>query len=83
MLWGTIGRTEFTGFLEIGAPDEDTAVAFPARPRRAVRGRSLVVVVSAILHPLPNVADHVVEAECIGGEFADRGRLFFVVKAKT
>src|SRR5262249_20180654 len=46
--------------------------------RRAVLQCAVVVVVVAVLNPLPNVAEHVVDPEPIGSERADRGRLSVV-----
>jgi len=45
-----------------------------ARPRRAVARRPRVVAVPAVLHPLPHVARHVVQAPRVGRERPGRGR---------
>src|SRR5271166_2577070 len=54
-----------------GAAD-DAQVTIAARPGRTVVRRSFVVVAPTILRPLPDVADHIVEAESIRGERPDR-----------
>jgi hypothetical protein len=56
----------------------DTTAAFAARPWRAIGRRSLVIGVPAILRPLPDVADHIVETKSIRGERPDRRGLLFV-----
>ena len=73
-----VGRAEVLRIKEPGTAANDTAATVTSPPRRAVRGCTLVAVVEAILHPFPDVAVHVVEAERIGGERADRRRLLVV-----
>ena len=51
---------------ETAADDADSAIA--ARPWRAVGRRASVALVPAILRPLHNVADHVVETESVRRE---------------
>ena len=41
-------------------------------PGATVIGGTLVVGMPTVLHPLPDIADHVAEAEGIGGKAADR-----------
>src|SRR5262249_29702234 len=49
------------------AVDTDFAVA-AFDPGRTIHRRAIVIVVDAIFDPLKDVADHVIEAECIGLE---------------
>src|SRR6266404_7210703 len=55
-----------------GTAADDTFLAIPCRPRKAIGGRPVVVLMPAILHPLPHIAGHIVEAERIGLERSDR-----------
>src|SRR6516165_6127948 len=62
-----------------GAAAEDTATAFAFfNPSRTVLRSPVVVLVLAILDPLPDIAMHVMETECIGGERADGSRPLIV-----
>src|SRR5262245_43776236 len=54
----------------------DPQATIAALARSAVRGRALVVRIPAVLHPLPDVADHIVQAEAVRVEAADRRGLF-------
>src|SRR5215510_10181881 len=64
-----VGRAELPRLVVPGTAAHDAATAVAAcRPCRAVRRRSVVVVVPAILDPLRNIAAHVVQAERIGRE---------------
>src|SRR5213594_29150 len=56
------------------ATAENVPVAISTRPRPAVRGCADVVCVPAVLHPLPDVAQHVVEAEGILPKHPHGGR---------
>src|SRR5579872_2627705 len=47
-------------------------------PYRAVSRRISVIIVPTVLRPLPDAADHIVEAECIRRERADRRRRLVV-----
>src|ERR1700722_14585888 len=58
-----------------GPPADDTATAIAPNPGGAVGTPTFVVFVVTILHPLPYIAGHVVEAERIGGKRSDRRRL--------
>src|SRR5262245_29264487 len=67
---GAEGRAEELWTVAPGtaANDPDVAVA-SCCPRRAVGGWiSRIAIVPAVLHPFPDIAVHVVQAECIGGE---------------
>src|SRR5260370_13483983 len=56
-----------------GTAADDTFLAIPCRPRnKAIGGRPVVVLMPAILHPLPHIAGHIVESERIGLERSDR-----------
>jgi uncharacterized protein YqgC (DUF456 family) len=44
-------------------------------PRRTIRRRPIIAIMIAVLHPLPDVASHVIEAKRIGGERANRRRM--------
>ena len=57
---------------------DDPLVAIASFPCRAVVGRSLVGSVITVLHPLPYIAENVIEAERIGCERADWRGLFVV-----
>src|SRR5262245_9174093 len=62
-----------------GAAAVDTpSTILTCRPRRAILRSAVVVVMTAILNPFPNIAVHVVHAKSIGGERADRNRLLVV-----
>ena len=61
-----VGRAEDPRTADPGTAADDAATAISTGPRRTVGGRSFVVVVIAILHPLPDVARHVVKTERIG-----------------
>src|SRR5262249_57148475 len=63
-----IGRAEDIGIAAPGTATNDTIGAVAGGPGRPVRRRAMVVVLEAILHPFPHVAEHVVQAERIGGE---------------
>src|SRR5215475_4211712 len=64
-----VGGAEVPRFVVPGTAAHDTLSAVATcRPCRAVRRRSVVVVVPAILDPLPDIAVHVVQAECIRRE---------------
>src|SRR5262249_2730587 len=63
---GSTRRAEVSWIGVPGTAADDVVTAVSAEPRRTVAGRSVVVVVVAILDPLPNVAGHVVEAKRIG-----------------
>jgi hypothetical protein len=67
-----VGRTEELRIDVPGTAADDTGLAIASCPRRAIRGRPNVVSVIAILHPLPHIAQHVIDAERIGLERADR-----------
>src|SRR6266540_1705359 len=54
-----------------GSATDDVVSAAGANPSRAVRRRSIVIALIAILDPFPNVAIHVVQAERIGRKRAD------------
>src|ERR1700722_18982071 len=56
---------------EPGAPAKLVLGAVAVRARRAVDRRALVVLVPAILGPLKDIPQHVVQAECAGFERAD------------
>src|SRR5262249_48612759 len=56
----------------------DTATTVANRPRRAICRRSIVAIVVAILGPLKDVPDHVVEAKSIRCERTDRRRLLVI-----
>ena len=60
---------------EPGTAAEHPVSASTICPRRTIRGRPAVALVVAILDPFPDIAVHVVEAERIGRERADRGGL--------
>ena len=62
------GRAEDPRIVEPGTAADDAATANLSRPRRTISGCSVVIVVIAVLDPLPDVAMHVVEAERIGRE---------------
>src|SRR6266511_720004 len=53
-----------------GSATDDVVSAAGANPSRAVRRRSIVIALIAILDPFPNVAMHVVQAERIGSKSA-------------
>ena len=66
------GGAEALWLPEPGTAANATHIAVTTGPRRAIGGRPVIVAVIAILHPLPHVARHVVEAERIGLERIDR-----------
>ena len=80
-----ISRAEVLRIARPGTAANDASIANSTGPRGTVCGYSLVVIV-AILHPLGDVAGHVVDAERIGGERADRSRLpklkFLLIRSK-
>src|SRR6187401_826819 len=63
-----IGRTQQPGVVVPGAPTEDAQAAIRGFDCRAVRRCTLIAVLVAVLHPLPDVAVHVVEAEGVPGQ---------------
>ena len=68
-------RADVPRSVEPGTAAKNTKTALAAaRPRPAVRRRPGVRIMVAVLHPLPDVADGVVNAERIGPEAADRRR---------
>ena len=66
-----VGRAEELRGAVPGTAADDTAIAISTGPRRTVCGRTVVVVMIAILDPLPHVAGRVVKAELIGSERPD------------
>src|SRR5262249_26621150 len=60
-----------------GTAADEMFLAILCRPRRAIGGRPVVVLIVTILHPLPHIAGHVVEAELIVVERSDRGGFLF------
>jgi hypothetical protein len=70
---GAAGRAEALRIVAPGTAAKDTGTAaISAGPCRTVWGRSVIVGMIAILHPLEHVTRHVVEAERVGLERADR-----------
>src|ERR1700738_3074807 len=70
------GRAEIRRIAIPGTAADDTPSAiYTPDPRRAVLRGALIIIVIAILDPLPNVAVHVIEPEPICPERADRGGL--------
>jgi hypothetical protein len=81
-----IGRAEVVWIAEPGTATDDVIAAIAAvsrQPRRAIRWRAIETVVDAIFSPLKDVTHHVVEAEAVRRERADRGRLFGIPLAAT
>jgi len=68
----TAGRTETLGRIHPGPAADDTVTAIDCSPLRAVRWRSIVSVVIAVLDPLRDTAVHIVEPKVIRCEFAYR-----------
>jgi len=66
------GRPEVLWIVPPGTAAEDTGLTLAKRPRRTISRRPIVVLVIAILHPLPHVTRHIVKAERIGLERSDR-----------
>src|ERR1700680_1657422 len=62
------GRSEVRRNVEPGTAADEMATAITRFPRRAIRGRPVVVSVIAVLDPLPDIAVHVIEAERRGRE---------------
>ncbi len=54
--------------VEPGTAANDPVTAVACYPRRAIRRRSIVVAMPAILHPFINIAEHVVEAKFVGSK---------------
>jgi hypothetical protein len=68
------GRAETLGNIFPGPAADDTVGATAAcSPRRAVRRRSIVIIVIAILDPLRDIAVHIVEPKLIRCELSDLG----------
>src|SRR5262249_36517723 len=67
-----VGRTEARGNVDPGTAADDMGLTIAICPGLAVHGCPVVVLAIAILHPLPHVAGHVVEAERIGLERSNR-----------
>jgi len=61
----TAGRTETLGRIHPGPAADDTVTAIDCSPLRAVRWRSIVSVVIAVLDPLRDTAVHIVEPKVI------------------
>src|SRR5262245_49949690 len=73
------GGAEIPRNADPSAAAEDTATAFAFfNPSRTVLRSPVVVLVLAILDPLRDIAMHVMETECIGGERADGSRPLIV-----
>src|SRR5262249_54615318 len=52
----TVGRAEVLWNVAKGTAADDTATAIILPPRRAVRGRAVIVILIAVLDPLPDIA---------------------------
>jgi hypothetical protein len=66
-----VRRAQVARFVVPGAAAHHAAAAIAAGPGAAVIWRPLVVVVPAVLDPLPDIAMHVVEAPLVGRVRAD------------
>src|SRR5262249_38119691 len=72
------GRADVLRKVAPGSAADAAATAISTGPRRTICGRFFVIFMIAILHPLPHIAGHVVEAERIGRERSDRRGLTIV-----
>jgi hypothetical protein len=63
---GASGRAEVLRKVAPGTATNHRLTAVTNGPRRTIGGCCIVIAVIAILHPLPHVAGHIVEAERIG-----------------
>ena len=66
---------EVPRIVDPGAAAKDPATAISGCPGGAIRRRAAVISIPAVLHPLPHVAMHVVEAKGVGLERAHLDRL--------
>ena len=75
------GRAEGPWIAAPGTAAKDTAIAIiTSSSRRAVVWRSDIVVLVAILNPLPDIAVHIVHAEGVCRKAADRRRIHPLVR---
>ena len=70
-----IGGADFIEEARPGTAAKAMLAAIPGHPCRAVDRCLTVVLVRAILDPLPDIANHVMETELVWPERADRSRL--------
>src|SRR5262249_19640919 len=68
---GAAPRTRHVRRIEPAPAANDMKFTSPAHLRLAARRRIFVVFAAAICHPLPNVAEHVVEAKGVGRKTAN------------
>ena len=66
------GRANERWNIAIGTAAHNAPTTIAVLPRTAVGRRTLIVVVPAIFSPLPDIAKHVVEAELVWRETANR-----------
>src|SRR5262245_16013353 len=80
-----VRRVEPNGGAEVprkvgpGTAAKDPGIASSGYPGRAVSGRAGVAVLVALLHPLPDIAVHLVEAPRVRLKHIDRHCLFTVL----
>src|SRR5262249_40994976 len=77
------GDTQQPRIREPGAAAQNAVAAGSRDPGRAVARRTAIalVIMIAVLRPLPDVAERVIEAEGVGGEAPDRRRHGIAVAA--
>jgi hypothetical protein len=73
-----VSRAELLRRREPGTASKHPGLSVTGQPRRAVRRRSRIAGVKAVLHPFPNIAMHLVEAKAIPLELVDRNHPFRV-----
>ncbi len=75
------GRAEEPRTVEPGTAANDTVLALPVHKGRTIGRCPNVTVVIAVLDPLPDIAQHVVQTKCIRTKRADRRRVDITVAA--
>jgi hypothetical protein len=79
----TISRADLVSKAGPGTAAKAMAAAIACHPRRSIDRCTLVILVQAVLYPLPDVANHVIETEFVWREGADRSGLCEVPPASA
>src|SRR5262245_47854513 len=78
------GRADEVALVAPGTPADNAVIRITAsKPRRCIDWRVIVILVPAILNPLPDVAEHIVKPERVWLERSDGRGLLEVPSAAT